>query len=170
MPRTCQRKTKKTPAGRPKVEAETNPSADEIRITRPDSDSIHDDEIGSVVDPDVDGEPIEEWIDQRASAQASRAAQARSRSGRRHGVDPTTCERQYSNPEIEFMMAMEDYKRRSGRLFPTWSEVLEVVVGLGYSKEVAPAADPAGSAICKLSEQVSTFEDMPTETPQSAVG
>ncbi|MBI5761136.1 MAG: hypothetical protein HZA46_21640 [Planctomycetales bacterium] len=51
---------------------------------------------------------------------------------RRRQIDPTTCERDYSGDEIEFMRAMDDYKRRSGRQFPTWSEVLEVVRSLGY--------------------------------------
>ena len=32
------------------------------------------------------------------------------------------------------MLAMNEYKRRSGRMFPTWSEVLEVLQGLGYQK------------------------------------
>jgi hypothetical protein len=57
---------------------------------------------------------------------------------RRRQIDPTTCERDYSLEEIEFMRAMDDYKRRSGRPFPTWSEVLEVVRSLGYGK-VGPA-------------------------------
>jgi hypothetical protein len=39
---------------------------------------------------------------------------------------------------MEFMMAMNDYKRRSGRMFPTWSELLEVLRGLGYEKVVTP--------------------------------
>ena len=51
---------------------------------------------------------------------------------RRRHIDPTTCERDYSDPEIEFMRAMDDYKRKSGRMFPTCSEVLEVVRDLGY--------------------------------------
>jgi len=51
---------------------------------------------------------------------------------RRRHIDPTTCERDYSDPEIEFMRAMDDYKRRSGRMFPTCSEVLEVIRDLGY--------------------------------------
>jgi hypothetical protein len=53
---------------------------------------------------------------------------------RRRLIDPTTCERDYSGDEIEFMKAMDEYKRTSGRMFPTWSEVLEVVRGLGYTK------------------------------------
>ncbi|TWU43763.1 hypothetical protein Q31b_12930 [Novipirellula aureliae] len=55
----------------------------------------------------------------------------RTKQRRRH-IDPTTCERDYNDEEIEFMRAMDDYKRASGRMFPTCSEVLEVVRSLGY--------------------------------------
>lgn len=58
-------------------------------------------------------------------------APRRKKQRRRH-IDPTTCERDYSDPEIEFMKAMDDYKHRSGRMFPTCSEVLEVIRDLGY--------------------------------------
>ncbi len=51
---------------------------------------------------------------------------------RRRFIDPTTCERDYSEGEVEFMKAMDDYKQTSGRMFPTCSEVLEVLHGLGY--------------------------------------
>ncbi|WP_157605591.1 hypothetical protein [Schlesneria paludicola] len=54
---------------------------------------------------------------------------------RRRLIDPTTCERDYSLDEVEFMKAMDEYKRKSGRMFPTWSEVLEVVRDLGYAKQ-----------------------------------
>jgi hypothetical protein len=74
------------------------------------------------------------WTDRRATAQALRAATARNVSGRRRFVDPTTCDRDYSHAEREFMQAMQDYKQRSGRMFPTWSEVLEVLRDLGYEK------------------------------------
>src|SRR5215471_6015128 len=79
------------------------------------------------------GQPAE-WINRRATEQATRAANARQLSGRRRFVDPTTCEREYTDAEMEFMMAMNEYKRRSGRMFPTWSEVLEVLRDLGYEK------------------------------------
>ncbi|WP_406694160.1 hypothetical protein V5E97_24230 [Singulisphaera sp. Ch08] len=36
--------------------------------------------------------------------------------------------------EHEFMQAIKDYQQQSGRLFPTWSEILEVAQNLGYSK------------------------------------
>ena len=57
---------------------------------------------------------------------------------RRRQIDPTTCERDYTTDEIEFMTAMDDYKRRSGRQFPTWSEVLEVLYAMGYRKVAEP--------------------------------
>ncbi len=53
---------------------------------------------------------------------------------RRRQVDPTTCERDYTDEEILFMKAMDQYKRDNRRPFPTWSEVLEVLRALGYRK------------------------------------
>lgn len=63
----------------------------------------------------------------------------RRRADRRRQIDPTTCERDYSGNEIEFMRAMDDYKRKSGRPFPTWSEVLEVLISLGYRQVAEPS-------------------------------
>jgi hypothetical protein len=40
----------------------------------------------------------------------------------------------HSADEIEFMMAMDHYKRERGRPYPTWCEVLAVLKGLGYRK------------------------------------
>lgn len=69
-----------------------------------------------------------------------RRATPRRKVERRRLIDPTTCERDYSGDEVEFMKAMDEYKRKSGRMFPTWSEVLEVVRSLGYVKpELASA-------------------------------
>src|SRR4051812_6306046 len=63
--------------------------------------------------------------DRRISERASRASQARHSSHRRQKIDPTTCERDYTSAELEFMQAIQAYKVSSGRMFPTWSEVLE---------------------------------------------
>jgi len=35
---------------------------------------------------------------------------------------------------IEFITAVDEYKRKRGRPFPSWSEILEVVKQLGYRK------------------------------------
>jgi hypothetical protein len=81
------------------------------------------------------------WTNRRATEQATRAANARQLSGRRRFVDPTTSEREYTEAEMEFMLAMNEYKHTSGRMFPTWSEVLEVLQGLGYEKIGAEGND-----------------------------
>ena len=88
----------------------------------------------SLFDQATTGTSDPEWSNRRATEQATRAAKARQSSGRRRFVDPTTCERDYSQAELEFMLAMNEYKQKSGRMFPTWSEVLEVLQGLGYEK------------------------------------
>jgi hypothetical protein len=74
------------------------------------------------------------WVNKEASRRAAAANAARNASGRRRLVDPTTCEREYTERELEFMQAMQEYKRSSGRMFPTWTEVLEVLGGLGYRR------------------------------------
>ncbi|HEY2841233.1 MAG TPA: hypothetical protein VGJ26_18905 [Pirellulales bacterium] len=63
-----------------------------------------------------------------------RKLERRAKVNRRRQIDPTTCERDYTDDEVEFMNAMNSYKRTSGRMFPTCSEVLEVLRGLGYCK------------------------------------
>ena len=45
-----------------------------------------------------------------------------------------------ADAEIEFMHALDQYKRASGRMFPTCSEVLEVLISLGYEKTSSPRA------------------------------
>jgi hypothetical protein len=69
-----------------------------------------------------------------------RLGQRREKVNRRRQIDPTTCERDYSDDEVEFMHALDRYKRASGRMFPTCSEVLEVLRALGYEKN--PSARP----------------------------
>jgi hypothetical protein len=77
-----------------------------------------------------------------------RQLERRIKVARRRQIDPTTCERDYTPEEVEFMHALDAYKRASGRMFPTCSEVLEVLKALGYEKVGMPAAvvcqnDPA---------------------------
>ena len=61
-----------------------------------------------------------------------RQGERRAKVQRRRQIDPTTCEREYSPEEIEFMHALDAYKHASGRMFPTCSEILEVIRDLGY--------------------------------------
>jgi hypothetical protein len=71
-----------------------------------------------------------------------RTLERRVKVNRRRQIDPTTCERDYTSEEVEFMSALDEYKRRNGRMFPTCSEILEVVRSLGYVKCLPIEAEP----------------------------
>lgn len=77
-----------------------------------------------------------------------RQGERRAKVPRRRQIDPTTCERDYTPDEIEFMQALDAYKRASGRMFPTCSEILEVIRSLGYVKlpKENQGADPTAAA------------------------
>jgi hypothetical protein len=74
-----------------------------------------------------------------------RQLERREKVSRRRQIDPTTCERDYSFDEVEFMNALDEYKRKNGRMFPTCSEILEVIRDLGYAKSGASATVEAGA-------------------------
>lgn len=50
----------------------------------------------------------------------------------------------YTPDEVEFLLAMDAYKRRRDRPYPTWREVLAVARSLGYRKveEAGPMPRP----------------------------
>jgi hypothetical protein len=55
--------------------------------------------------------------------------------GRRRNDDRRSAEEGEMTPEqFEFVMAIQMYKKVNKRMFPTWTEVLEVVNQLGYRK------------------------------------
>jgi hypothetical protein len=83
---------------------------------------------------------------------------------RRRQIDPTTCERDYSVEEVEFMNAMDEYKRKNGRMFPTCSEVLEVIRGMGYVK-----LSPSERALLATEESLSAQLDAVTATVSALV-
>lgn len=96
----------------------------------------------------------------RRKEQVSVAADRR-KVQRRRQIDPTTCERDYSEEEIAFMRAMDDYKRRSGRMFPTCSEILEVVRELGYRR--MDLMEEASAAAESAQQRVATAETLLNE-------
>jgi len=85
-----------------------------------------------------------------------RQLERRAKVVRRRQIDPTTCERDYTNEEVEFMHALDAYKRTSGRMFPTCSEVLEVLKALGYQK----VGTAATSAACSSDPHTSIPENL----------
>ena len=84
----------------------------------------------------------------RARAEAAgeegppRPVERREKKERRRRIDPTTFEKQYTEDELEFMNAMQRFKELHGKSFPTYAEVIRVVVGLGYRKVVDDAPPP----------------------------
>ena len=45
-----------------------------------------------------------------------------------------------SDEQFEFLMAIDEYKKKNSRPFPTWTEVLELIKALGYRKVAEPQA------------------------------
>ncbi len=97
--------------------------------------------------------------DSKPAGTECRKIERREKVTRRRQIDPTTCERDYSDDEVEFMSALDDYKRSSGRMFPTCSEILEVIRKLGYAKQSAVEAHASQE------EQTSETQATGTENP-----
>jgi len=98
-------------------------------------------------------------------AQERRQGERRQKVQRRRQIDPTTCERDYTADEIEFMQAMDDYKRRSGRMFPTCSEILEVIREIGYVKQ-SPSGAVEAAADATASSQAGAASDVAEATAE----
>ena len=117
--------------GRRRMTSNRKPAVSEKPVAPPKTNRI------AKVDAPKELEPVQPSTD--ISIEERREIIDRRRQDRRRQIDPTTCERDYSDNEVEFMKAMDDYKRKSGRPFPTWSEVLEVMMSLGYRKVADPS-------------------------------
>ncbi|MFA5252547.1 MAG: hypothetical protein WC454_08190 [Phycisphaerae bacterium] len=74
------------------------------------------------------------------------------RSEERRGAE----EGQMSDEQFEFVMAIDEYKRKNASPFPTWTEVLEIIKTLGYRKVAEP--QPLG----QLSKDKPKQENTPT--------
>lgn len=131
-------------AGTKKTTKTTTKAAAEKRAARAASSAA--DENSTVTVCRRKGEDRRKAGDRRVAdvpvAVERRKLQRRAKVNRRRQIDPTTCERDYSAEEVEFMNALDTYKRTSGRMFPTCSEILEVLRGLGYEKRAVEEATP----------------------------
>ena len=67
-------------------------------------------------------------------------------------------EGEMTDEQFIFLMAIEEYKKKNNRPFPTWTEVLEVIKALGYRK----VADPQSIVKNKKEEE-------PVEILQAAI-
>ena len=55
------------------------------------------------------------------------------------GIDLPISRPEFAGAERKFLEAIQEYRRASGRLFPTWGEVLEVARGLACRKPGGPS-------------------------------
>ena len=105
----------------------------------------------------------ETQIDRRAGEDRRKedipVANDRRKVQRRRQIDPTTCERDYNGDEIEFMRALDSYKRASGRMFPTCSEILEVIRGLGYRKVETDLEEDGHEMVQQAVAEIQTEEE-----------
>ena len=81
-------------------------------------------------------------VDRRDVANKAASAFDRRRGpGRRRTDYRRDAEEGHMNEEqLEFIKSMDEYKRANSRPFPTWTEVLDVMLYLGYRK-VAPIGE-----------------------------
>ena len=109
---------------------------------------------------DGEGEAMEK------TSPAAPTMERRKKVSRRRQIDPTTCERDYTDQEVEFMNALDEYKRKSGRMFPTCSEVLEVINTLGYVKltaaEMGAGSNPSIASAKPMSSQAANWAEQET--------
>jgi len=84
----------------------------------------------------VEADPADLAIERRAGERRSNTGLERRRGpGRRRTDDRRSAEEgEMTVEQFEFCMAIETYKKVNKRLFPTWTEVLEVIHQLGYRK------------------------------------
>lgn len=84
--------------------------------------------VKSDADADYSG-PERRLGDRRTGLERRRGAGIRREEDRRSAEEGEMTEEQF-----EFVMAIETYKKVNKKLFPTWTEVLEVITQLGYKK------------------------------------
>jgi hypothetical protein len=85
----------------------------------------------------VEADPDELAIERRAGAErrSNTGLERRRGPGRRRSDERRSAEEgEMTVEQFEFCMAIETYKKVNRRLFPTWTEVLEVITQLGYRK------------------------------------
>jgi hypothetical protein len=117
----------------------TKPTAPEFDFSAYPADSVfHDRRTGR--DRRHPGPPTADSSSGKDSQRPPRP-ERRARKERRKRIDPTTFEKQYTEEELEFMGAMQRFKERTGKAFPTYGEVIRVAVSLGYRRLVEDPSD-----------------------------
>ena len=61
-----------------------------------------------------------------------------------------------SKDELEFVQAIEKYKKEKGKLYPSWTEILAIVKDLGYVQTAQKRKPNPGSTAKKKSTKTAT--------------
>lgn len=81
----------------------------------------------------------ESVVDRRLGLNKHLGLDRRRGPGRRRTDDRKSAEEGHmSDEQFQFLMAIDEYKKKNNRPFPTWTEVLEVIKALGYRKVAEP--------------------------------
>ena len=73
--------------------------------------------------------------DRRAGADRRSGLDRRRGPGRRRSDQRRSAEEgEMTEPQFEFVMAVEEYKQVNKRPFPSWTEILDIITALGYRK------------------------------------
>ena len=57
---------------------------------------------------------------------------------RRSDIRKAAEEGHMSDEQFDFLLAIDEYKRKNSKPFPTWTEVFDVIQALGYRKVAEP--------------------------------
>ncbi len=75
-------------------------------------------------------------VDRRSGLERRRGAGIRRAEPRRAAE-----EGEMTDEQLQFVLAVEAYKKVNKKLFPTWTEVLEVIQQLGYRRVAEPTVN-----------------------------
>ena len=88
----------------------------------------------STIDPTQ--EVTRSVVDRRSGLERRRGAGIRREEPRRAAE-----EGEMTDEQLQFVLAVEAYKKVNKKLFPTWTEVLEVIQQLGYRRVAEPTVN-----------------------------
>lgn len=88
-------------------------------------------------------------VDRRLGLDRRRGPGIRRSEGRKAAEEGEMTDEQFT-----FLMAIDKYKRQNNRPFPSWTEVLDVVIALGYRQVAEPGAIDSAEKEPVTAEQV----------------
>ncbi len=114
------------------------------------------------IDRRTGGDRRQSVVDRRLGLDRQRGP-GRRRSDERKAAE----EGQMSDEQFEFIMAIDEYKRANARPFPTWTEVLEIIIALGYRRVAEPQPLTSHKSSSDADADLDADLDIPAASPLS---